>query len=316
MGRLDVRHPVAHRLVDRVLERRRAGCDGAHLGTEGAHPKHVRSLALDVLRAHVHDARQVEQGAGRRRRDPMLAGTGLRDDPGLAQTPREQRLTEGVVDLVRPRVGQVLALEVEAQVRDPGTSPSGGPGGVTCQPDRLGPDGLSEAVGAVEGGRTTREMRQQVAQLGPEHRVLAEGVIGGLELFERGHQRLRHVATTEVALHPPPPGAVGVEQPGMDWGRTEGDIGAIVAGGPGTLDEERDQERVLDRADPGFPGSFDARRDVDGGRRDVSKRTGHVGRSHAPREDDGHLAGDRGGKALRARACRSRPDAARPPRRA
>src|SRR6478672_10797128 len=41
MGRLDVRHPVAHRLVDRVLERPRAGCDGTHLGTEGAHPKHV-----------------------------------------------------------------------------------------------------------------------------------------------------------------------------------------------------------------------------------------------------------------------------------
>ena len=120
MGRLDVRHPVAHRLVDRVLERRRAGRDGPHLGTEGAHPEHVRPLALDVLRAHVHDARQVEQGAGGRRGDAVLAGTGLRDDPGLAQPPREQCLAEGVVDLVRPGMGQVLALEVEAQVRDHG----------------------------------------------------------------------------------------------------------------------------------------------------------------------------------------------------
>ena len=88
-------------------------------------------------------------------------------------------------------------------------------------------------------------MREQVAQLGPEDRVVAERVVGRLELLERGHQRLRHVAATEVALHPPPPGAVGVEQAGMDRRRAERHVGAVVAGGAGPLDEEGDAERVL-----------------------------------------------------------------------
>ena len=117
MGRLDVGDPVAHRLVDRVLERRRAGGDAADLGAERAHAQDVGPLALDVLGAHVHDARQVEQGAGRRRRDAVLAGAGLGDDPGLAQPAGQERLAEGVVDLVGAGVGEVLALEVEAERR-------------------------------------------------------------------------------------------------------------------------------------------------------------------------------------------------------
>ena len=70
-------------------------------------------LAADVLLAHVDDAREAEQGAGRGGGDAVLAGAGLGDDPGLAQAPGEQRLAEGVVDLVGAGVGEVLALEVE-----------------------------------------------------------------------------------------------------------------------------------------------------------------------------------------------------------
>ena len=77
-------------------------------------------LALDVLGAHVHDARQVEQRAGRGGRDAVLAGAGLGDDPGLAEAPGQQRLAERVVDLVGAGVGEVLALEVQAEPRDVG----------------------------------------------------------------------------------------------------------------------------------------------------------------------------------------------------
>ena len=122
--RLDVRHPVAHRLVDRVLERRRAGRDRADLGAQRAHPEHVRRLAPDVLLAHEHDARQAEQRARGRRRDAVLAGAGLGDHPRLAEPPGQQRLAERVVDLVGAGVGEVLALEVEPDRRDP-RRPSG-----------------------------------------------------------------------------------------------------------------------------------------------------------------------------------------------
>ena len=82
-------------------------------------------------------------------------------------------------------------------------------------------DGRGQAVGAVERRRAAGEALQQLAQLGPEDRVVAERVVGGLELLERGHQRLGDVAAAEVALHPPAPGAVGVEQAGMDRRRAE-----------------------------------------------------------------------------------------------
>ena len=115
VGRLDVRDPVAHRLVDGVLERRAAGLHGPDLRAERVHAQHVRLLALDVLRAHVHDARQPEQRARGGGRDAVLAGAGLGDDPRLAEPARQQRLAEGVVDLVGAGVGEVLALQVQAQ---------------------------------------------------------------------------------------------------------------------------------------------------------------------------------------------------------
>ena len=88
------------------------------------HPEHVRLLAADVLGAHEHDAGQVEQRAGRRGRDAVLAGAGLGDHPGLAEPAGQERLAQRVVDLVRAGVGQVLALEVEAEGRRQAARPS------------------------------------------------------------------------------------------------------------------------------------------------------------------------------------------------
>ena len=59
--------------------------DRADFRAEGAHPQDVGPLALDVLGAHVHDARQVEEGTRGRRGDPVLAGAGLGDHAGLAE---------------------------------------------------------------------------------------------------------------------------------------------------------------------------------------------------------------------------------------
>ena len=63
--------------------------------------------------AHVDDALQAEQGAGRGRGHAVLAGAGLGDDAALAHAHGEQRLTEHVVDLVGAGVAEVLALEVD-----------------------------------------------------------------------------------------------------------------------------------------------------------------------------------------------------------
>ncbi len=69
-----VRHvgdPVAQRLVHRVLQGARARHHRPHLGAERLHAHHVRLLAVDVDRAHVHDAfepppMQARSESGRR----------------------------------------------------------------------------------------------------------------------------------------------------------------------------------------------------------------------------------------------------------
>ena len=80
--------------------------------------KQIQSLALHVHGAHVHDALEAEQGAGRGGGDAVLPGAGLRDDALLAEVLGEQRLAERVVDLVRAGVGQLLALEPELRAAE------------------------------------------------------------------------------------------------------------------------------------------------------------------------------------------------------
>ena len=136
VGRGDVGDPVAHRLVDGVLEGRAARRHRANLGAQRLHPQHVGPLPLDVLGAHVDDARQAEQRAGGRGRHAVLAGPGLGDDPGLAEAAGQERLAEGVVDLVGTGVGEVLALQVDAE--------------------RIGGAGLAPPASRLRGGERRR----------------------------------------------------------------------------------------------------------------------------------------------------------------
>ena len=116
VGRVvDAGHPVADRLVDRVLEGARAGGHRDHLGAEQPHPGDVERLALGVDLAHVDGAVEAEERRRGGGGDAVLAGAGLGDHPGLAHAPGQQRLAEHVVDLVRAGVVEVLALE-----QDPG----------------------------------------------------------------------------------------------------------------------------------------------------------------------------------------------------
>ena len=84
----------------------------------------------------------------------------------------------------------------------------------------------------------------------------------------------------------------------MDRRRTEGEVRAVVAGGPGTLGEERDAERVLGRALTGDPRSLDTGRDIDPGRGDAAEGPGDAGRGQATGQGDRQLPGDRRGQAL------------------
>jgi hypothetical protein len=85
--------------------------DGHDLGAEQLHAPDVGRLPLHVHRAHVHDAGQAEPRAGRGGGHAVLPGAGLGDDAPGPEALREQPLAEGIVDLVRAGVREVLALQ-------------------------------------------------------------------------------------------------------------------------------------------------------------------------------------------------------------
>ena len=111
VGVLGIGDPIAKCLVDGSPQGGVAGGDRLDAGTEEPHALHVRSLALDVDGAHVHRAVETHPGTGGGGRHPVLAGPGLGDHTACPHLPGQQRLTNGVVDLVGTGVGQVLTLQ-------------------------------------------------------------------------------------------------------------------------------------------------------------------------------------------------------------
>ena len=182
VGRFDARHPVAQRLVDRVLQRGAARLDRHHLGAEQPHAPHVEGLALHVDRTHEHQAVEPEEGRRGRGGDAVLAGAGLGDDPTFAHAAGEQRLAEHVVDLVRAGMGQVLALEQDAH-----------------------PQPLRQAAALGDRRGTPRVGGEQLGELGTKRRRRPGRPERVLELLEGGGQRLGHEPAAELA-EPAQPG--------------------------------------------------------------------------------------------------------------
>ena len=174
------RDPVPHRLVDRVLERARAARHRHDGRAEELHPVDVEGLPFDVDGAHVDDALEAEERARGRRRDAVLPRSRLGDDARLAHPLREERLAEGVVDLVGARVEKVLPLEPEPRAAE----------------------GVREAPRLRERRRPPGVRLQEVVELGAEDGVAPRVLVGLRELVERRHERLGHEAPAERAEAP------------------------------------------------------------------------------------------------------------------
>jgi hypothetical protein len=118
IGVLNVLHPVANGFVDGVLEGPGAAGDGDDFGAEEPHPEDVKSLPAHVLLAHVDNALHAEQGGHSGRGDAMLPRSGFGQKARLSHPFRQQPLPQGVVDLVRAGVVEVLPLEVDLAAED------------------------------------------------------------------------------------------------------------------------------------------------------------------------------------------------------
>ena len=101
----------------------------------------------------------------------MLARAGLGDDPLLTHAHGQERLAHRVVELVRPGVAQVLALEVDVRAAK-----------VLAEPRR-----------GVEGRRPADERTAMPGQLELELRIGLRLVPHVLQLAQRAHQGLGHV---------------------------------------------------------------------------------------------------------------------------
>ena len=188
VGRPDVGDPVPDRLVHRVLERAASRPDGDHAPPEELHPEDVERLAHGVLLAHVDLALEAEERRDGRRGDAVLAGARLRDDPRLAHALGEEPLAQRVVDLVGAGVTEVLALEVDARAAGM----------------------LGEPLGERQGRRAPHVLPRELGDPLPEGRVAPRLAVRRLQLEERRHQRLGHVAAAEGAEVPR---AVGQARP-------------------------------------------------------------------------------------------------------
>ena len=162
---------MPQRFVRRVLERPGAGRDRNDLRAHQLHAVYVEPLAPHVFFAHVNHTVETESRADGCRGHAVLACAGLGDDAALVHALRQQHLPQRVVDLVRARVVQVLALE---QHRDS--------------------DLRGQARHRGDGRRTTHVILEQIVELAPELRIVAGCVIHGRQLLERVHQRLGDVA--------------------------------------------------------------------------------------------------------------------------
>jgi hypothetical protein len=168
VGRPHVGHPVAHGLVDGLLQRPLARLDSAHLGPHEPHAEDIQGLPLHVDGAHVDHAFESKLGADGRGRDAVLAGTRLRYDPLLAHPESEKGLPYRVVDLVGTRVEQVLTLEKDL-----------------CPADMA-----RQALGKIERGRSPCELGKMPPQVGLKPLVRQRRAVDGLQLLERRHQGL------------------------------------------------------------------------------------------------------------------------------
>ena len=107
----------------------------------------------------------------------MLARAGLGDQLLLAHELGQQSLAHAVVQLVRPGVVQVLALEVDLRP----------------------PQQVGQVLAVVDGRGPTLEIPADAAQLGDELRGLGDGVVG-LGVLVEGLDQIRVVQIVAAVL--------------------------------------------------------------------------------------------------------------------
>ena len=177
VGIRDVRRPVADSLTRRILQRSRTARYGDDRRAEQTHTEHVELLTLYVQRPHEDAAFHPKECRHRRRRDTVLSCTRLCDDALLAHAVCEECLSERIVDLMRPRMEKILALEIDVRLAVV----------------------LRQPLGKVKIRRTPCILLEIAAVLRLKRRIVTVFQICLLQLIQCRHHDLGHILPAIVA---------------------------------------------------------------------------------------------------------------------
>src|ERR1700733_493525 len=172
--------PIAHRLIDRVLQRAAACLNANHFSAEKAHAKHIQPLPLHVFRAHIHRARKSQSRRHGCRRHAVLSRASLRNHSLFLHAHSKQALPDAVIDFVRAGVKQILAFQINLRAAEM----------------------LRQSRGELQRRRPPGEIVEQVVKFSAERFIAARLQISPLQLFERRHECLRDVPSAERAKAP------------------------------------------------------------------------------------------------------------------
>lgn len=165
VGVLNVRNPVAQRLINGVLEGAGTVLNRNHLRAQQLHTSHVQRLTLSVFLTHVDHALHAEERSRSRSRNTVLTRAGLSNQTGLTHTLSQQSLTNHVINLVATRVVQILTLEEHTRTSM-----------------------LRELRNLRQQRRTVRILSRKTLELGNELGVVLRLVKGCLQLIHGGNQ--------------------------------------------------------------------------------------------------------------------------------
>ena len=134
-------------------------------------------MPLHVLHAHIHVAFEAEHRRHRGYGNPMLSGPCLRNNPALSHPAREENLAYRVIDLVRPGMTQVFALQINLRTTEL----------------------FGEPLREIERGGSPDVLPQIVIQLCAKLRISTGFSVDSAQLFQCGNQGFRNVAAAESA---------------------------------------------------------------------------------------------------------------------
>ena len=187
-----VRQVLLEGTVHGFLQRGRPPRHRHQPAPQNAHLRDVGVLFLDVHLTHVDLAGNAHQCTGGCQRHPVLPGPGLGNHLLLAHETGQQCFAQAVVDLVRTRMVEVLALEVDLRATQLLRQPP-------CMEDRA---------------RTAHVVGLQCRQLFLEVRPLPDCLVGGVDVVHRLLQYRWHQLPPIGAKIAPGIGQVGIEASG------------------------------------------------------------------------------------------------------